>query len=71
MILWLKRVPRQMGGRMTYILMIMSVPWLVATGIYNPQVMHQGRCMAKPGTFDALYCTAPEAPPHRSYRKKR
>jgi hypothetical protein len=34
--------------------MIMAVPWLVATGIYNPQVMHHGRCMAKPGTFDAL-----------------
>jgi len=37
---------------------------LAATGIYNPQLMHNGRCMAEPSSFHAfLYCT-PEAPPH-------
>ena len=38
------------------ILVIMSVPFLAATGIYNPQVMHHHRCVAEPGSFDALYC---------------
>ena len=30
------------------ILMIMAVPFLSATGIYNPQVMHHGHCVAQP-----------------------
>jgi hypothetical protein len=51
------------------ILMIMAVPFLSATGISNPQVMHHGHCIAEPGTFDALYCMgAPAPPPHRSAR---
>ena len=51
------------------ILMIMAVPYLAATGIYNPQVMHHGYCTAEPGTFDALYCMgAPAAPPHHARR---
>jgi hypothetical protein len=51
------------------ILMIMAVPWLAATGIYNPPVMHHGRCIAEPGTFDALYCPAPTAAPqNKKYR---
>ena len=37
-----------MGGPMGTILLIMSVPWLAATGIYNPHVMHHGRCIAEP-----------------------
>jgi hypothetical protein len=37
---------------------------LAATGIYNPQVMHHGHCIAEAGSFDALYCQAPAAPPH-------
>jgi hypothetical protein len=53
------------------ILMIMAVPFLSATGIYNPQVMHHGRCIAEPGGFDALYCPAPAAPPaHHSHAKR-
>ncbi|MGH6824323.1 hypothetical protein [Methyloceanibacter sp.] len=53
------------------ILMIMAVPFLSATGIYNPQVMHHGRCIAEPGGFDALYCPAPSAPPpHRPHAKR-
>jgi hypothetical protein len=40
------------------------VPFLAATGIYNPQVMHHGHCIAEAGSFDALYCQAPAAPPH-------
>ena len=46
--------PPNMGGRMGTILMIMSVPFLYATGIYNPPVVHHGRCRAEPGTFRAL-----------------
>ena len=38
------------------ILMIMSVPFLYATGIYNPPVVQHGRCIAEPGTFNALFC---------------
>ena len=41
---------------MGMILMIMAVPFLYATGIYNPPAVHHGRCIAEPGTFDALYC---------------
>jgi hypothetical protein len=48
--------------------MIMAVPFLSATGIYNPPVMHHGHCIAEAGTFDALYCMgAPAAPPHRAH----
>ena len=55
---------------MSFIFMIMAVPFLSATGIYNPQVMHHGHCIAEPGGFDALYCSASaEAAPH--YRKYR
>ena len=64
-----RRVLRRIGeGPMGTILMIMAVPWLYATGIYNPQVMHHGHCIAQPGTFDALYCPAPAAPPHHPHR---
>ena len=52
-------------GRMSFMLMI---PWLIAFGIYNPQVMHHGHCIAQPGTFDALYCPAPAAPSHHPHR---
>jgi len=42
---------------------------LAATGIYNPQLMHNGRCMAEPGSFYAfLYCTPPAVPLHQSAR---
>jgi hypothetical protein len=50
------------------IVMIMAVPFLSATGIYNPPVVHHGHCIAEAGTFDALYCMgAPAAPPHRAH----
>jgi hypothetical protein len=52
---------------MSFIFMIMAVPFLSATGIYNPQVMHHGHCIAEAGTFDALYCPAPAAPPRRAH----
>jgi len=44
---------------------------LPATGIYNPQVMHHHRCVAEPGSFDALYCQQAAAPPshHRHVKK--
>ena len=49
---------------MTYILAILLVGPLAATGIYNPQVVRHHHCIAELGTFDALYCPAPAAPPH-------
>jgi hypothetical protein len=44
---------------------------LAGTGIYNPQLMHNGRCMAEPGGLYALYYCAPEtaAPTHRPVRR--
>ena len=56
---------------MSFILMIMAVPWLYAAGIYNPPVMQHGHCIAKPGTFDALYCPAPVAPAHHYSHARR
>jgi hypothetical protein len=60
------RVPRQnRGDRMTYMFIILAMGPLAAMGIYNPQVMHHGRCVAEPGTMAALHCVpAPAAPPH-------
>jgi hypothetical protein len=54
------------------ILMIMAVPFLSATGIYNPQVTHHGRCIAEPGSFEAIYCSGATAaaPTHHRYTKK-
>ena len=49
------------------IVMIMAVPFLSATGIYNPPVMHHGHCIAEAGTVRALYCPAPAAPPRRAH----
>jgi hypothetical protein len=53
---------------MTYIFAILAMGPLAALGIYNPQVMHHGRCIAEPGSFYALYCPAPAAPPHHPAR---
>ena len=54
------------------ILVIMSVPFLAATGVYNPQVMRHHHCIAEPGSFDALYCqpAATPPPPHHRHAKK-
>ena len=70
-VLLLGHLPRQMGrDQMGTILAIMAVPALTATGIYNPQVMQHGRCIAEPGSFDALYCSAPAEPPRHRHAKK-
>ena len=53
------------------ILMIMSVPFLYATGIYNPPVVHHGRCMAEPGTFDALFCMGRTTEPQKQKYRTR
>ena len=53
------------------IVAIMAVPFLSATGIYNPPVMQHGRCIAEPGTFEALYCPAPTSPSHPHAKKYR
>ena len=58
-------------GRMGFILAIMSVPFLMATGIYNPKVVHHGRCIAEPGSFNALFCPPDAEPAYRPHRKKR
>jgi hypothetical protein len=50
--------------------MIMAVPFLSATGIYNPPVMKHGQCIAEPGSFDALYCPAPKTAYHSQKRKR-
>jgi hypothetical protein len=56
---------------MSFIFAIIAVPFLTATGIYDPPVMHHGRCIAEPGSFDALYCaSAPVAPPHHRHHTK-
>ena len=55
---------------MTYILVLLLVGPLSATGIYNPRVMHHGHCIAQPGSFDALYCPAPETQPKRRHSKR-
>ena len=41
---------------MTYMFMILAMGPLAATGLYDPQVMHHGHCIAAPGSVDALYC---------------
>jgi hypothetical protein len=51
----------------------MAVPFLYATGIYNynPPVVHHGRCIAEPGTFDAFFCMGRTAEPHKqTYRAR-
>jgi hypothetical protein len=51
----------------------LAIPLLIATGIYNPPVMHHGHCIAQPGSLDALYCVqasaAPAAPHHHRHAK--
>ena len=57
---------------MSFIFMILAVPFLSATGLYNPQVMYHGHCIAEPGSFNALYCpaSAEPAPHYRKYRAR-
>jgi hypothetical protein len=57
---------------MSYIFAILAVPFLSATGIYEPDVMRHGHCMAEPGSFDALYCAPGSTTPtyHRQGKKQ-
>lgn len=54
---------------MTLLFALLLVGPLSATGIYNPPVMHQGHCIAEPGSFDALYCVPEPAAPHHHLLK--
>ena len=48
-----------------------AVPFLYATRIYNPPVVHHGHCIAEPGTFNALFCMGrTEAPHNQKYRAR-
>jgi hypothetical protein len=49
---------------MSFIIAIMSVPFLMATGIYNPKVVHHGYCIAEPGSFNALFCPRENSTQH-------
>jgi hypothetical protein len=57
---------------MSFIFAIIAIPWLSATGIYNPQVVDRhGHCLAEPGSFHALYCSGAKQttpPPRGGYR---
>jgi hypothetical protein len=56
---------------MSYLFIILAMGPLAALGIYNPQVVHHSpsRCIAEPGSIDALYCPAPTAPAHPHHKK--
>ena len=56
---------------MSFLFTILAVPWLAATGIHNPPVTHHDRCIAEPGTVNALYCPAPAAPAHHHRHAKK
>jgi hypothetical protein len=49
--------------------LFLAMPLLAATGLYNPQVMHHGHCMAQPGTVNALYCVQAPAPPAATHHR--
>jgi hypothetical protein len=54
-------------GPMGFILGFFAAALLAGTGIYNPKLMHNGRCMAEPGGIYALYYCVPEtAAPRRN-----
>ena len=43
---------------MTYILFILLMGPMSALHIYSPKVVVDGHCVAKPGSYQALYCPA-------------
>ena len=43
---------------MTFIIAIMAVPWLAATGIYKRTVMRHGHCIARPWPIIARFSVA-------------
>jgi hypothetical protein len=55
---------------MSYIFAILAVPFLTATGVYDPPVMRHGHCIAEPGSFDALSCAGQEKSSQRRYRTR-
>jgi hypothetical protein len=59
-----------MGGSDVVYLRDFGRAFLTATGIYDPPDMRHGRCVAEPGSFDALYCPGQEAPVQRRHRKR-
>ena len=64
----------QNGGiLMSILIFILAMGPMAALGIYNPPVVHHSpaRCIAEPGSIDALYCsgTTAETPTHRSRHK--
>jgi hypothetical protein len=54
---------------MTIILGFFAAALFAATGIYNPQLMHNGHCMAQPGSIYALYYCTPEPAAPTHYRR--
>ena len=54
---------------MSVIVFLLAMGPMAALGIYNPQVVHHGHCIAEPGSIDALYCPAPAAPAHHPHAK--
>jgi hypothetical protein len=56
---------------MSFLFIILAMGPLAALGIYNPPVVHHSpaRCIAQPGSIDALYCPAPAAPTKPSHHR--
>jgi hypothetical protein len=55
---------------MSYMFLILAMGPLSATGLYNPQVMHHGHCIAEPGSVNALYCVTEPAPPAATHHRR-
>ena len=56
---------------MTVIAMILAMVPMSAAGIYNPEVMRNNKCIAEPGSMNALYCKPQPEKPRYTMRKKR
>ena len=56
---------------MTVIAMILAMGPMSAAGIYNPDVMRNNKCIAEPGSMNALYCKPQPEKPRYTLRKKR
>ena len=59
-----RRVPRRIGGSDELYL----YDHRRAIFVGHRHLMRHGHCIAEPGSFDALYCPAPAAPPHHRHR---
>jgi hypothetical protein len=51
------------GDLMSILVSILAMGPMAALGIYNPPVVHHSpaRCIAEPGSIDALYCSGATA----------